>query len=157
MICPKCGSPNNRVVNSRDAQNGTAVRRRRECLTCGERFTTFETVEEVAVLVTKRSGKREGYDRTKILRGVETACRKRPVTDEQIHDIVGRVEQTLSTRASKEITSREIGELVLAELRQTDEVAYIRFASVYRPFEDVNEFLAELRGLIEGRAAKTKR
>ncbi|MBN1475680.1 transcriptional repressor NrdR [Candidatus Sumerlaeota bacterium] len=148
MICPHCGSSNNRVVNSRDAQNGTAVRRRRECLNCGERFTTFETIEDIPVQVIKRSGKREPYDHSKLLRGIATACRKRDdITDETIREIVSRIERTLFSRSVKEIESREIGELALTELRDVDEVAYVRFASVYRQFRDVTEFLRELERL----------
>jgi transcriptional repressor NrdR len=147
MLCPHCGSPHNRVVNSRDAQNATAIRRRRECLNCGERFTTFETIEDSPVQVIKRNGSREAYDQGKLLRGLRAACRKRPVSDEAIREIVGRVERTLFNRSAKEIESREIGELILSELRAIDEVAYIRFASVYRCFSDIGEFLAELEAL----------
>lgn len=147
MLCPHCGSPQNRVVNSRDAQNATAIRRRRECLNCGERFTTFETIEEIPVQVVKRDGRREAYDQNKILRGLRSAFRKRPISDEAIREILGRVERTLFARSAKEIESREIGELILSELRDIDEVAYIRFASVYRRFADIGEFLTELEGL----------
>ena len=147
MICPHCGSPNNRVVNSRDAQNGTAVRRRRECLTCGERFTTFETLEDIPVQVVKRGGHREPYDHSKLLRGVIAACRKRPIGEEAITEIVSRIERLLFRRAVKEIESSEIGELALSELREIDEVAFIRFASVYRQFSDAEEFLRELERL----------
>jgi transcriptional repressor NrdR len=147
MLCPHCGSPNNRVINSRDAQNGTAIRRRRECLNCGERFTTFEMIEEIPMQVIKSSGEREAYVHDKLLRGVSTACRKRPIAGETVREIVGRVEQVLFSRPTKEVESREIGELVLAELREIDEVAYVRFASVYRKFGDVDEFLEALREL----------
>jgi transcriptional repressor NrdR len=147
MICPHCASPNNRVVNSRDAQNGTAIRRRRECLNCGERFTTFETIEENPVRVIKRSGDREPYDQMKVLRGLRSACRKRPVSEEAIRNLVGRVEKTLFGRATKDVESSEIGDLLLAELQGVDEVAHIRFASVYRKFGDLDEFLDALREL----------
>lgn len=154
MICPHCGSPNNRVVNSRDAQNSTAIRRRRECLNCGERFTTFEQIEEVPVLVLKHNGTREPYDKEKILRGLHTACRKRPVPKSEILEIVARVEGILFNRPVKEVESSEIGALVMEELRGVDEVAYVRFASVYRQFSDIDEFLSELEGL---RNSKTRR
>jgi transcriptional repressor NrdR len=147
MLCPHCGSPNNRVVNSRDAQNGTAIRRRRECLNCEERFTTFEHVEEIPVHVVKSDGKRERYDPRKVREGLVSACRKRPITEETVGEMVGRIESRLFGRPTKEITSREIGEIALAELRQVDEVAYIRFASVYRQFGTLDEFLSELNSL----------
>ncbi len=147
MICPHCGAPNNRVVNSRDAQSGTAIRRRRECNDCGERFTTFETLEEIPVLVTKRNGTREPYDHEKIIRGVRTACRKRPISEATIREMVSHVERSLFSRSAKEVTSREIGELVLAELRQVDAVAQVRFASVYHQFSDADEFREELKRL----------
>jgi transcriptional repressor NrdR len=156
MICPHCGSANNRVVNSRDAQSGTAVRRRRECLNCGERFTTFETIEDIPVLVLKRGGSREPYDHGKLLRGIATACRKRDdISEEMIRDVVSRIERSLFSRSVKEIESREIGELVLTELRDVDEVAYVRFASVYRQFRDVTEFLRELERLHARTAPRT--
>jgi len=149
--CPRCDADDDRVVDSRPARDGRAVRRRRECLSCGERFTTFESVERHPLLVVKRDGERVAFDRDKIVRGIARACEKRPVSLEQMTAVAERVEQELEADAPREVASQTVGELVMRELRNLDEVAYVRFASVYRSFRDVDEFMAELRGLLDGR------
>jgi len=136
-----------RVIDSRPGRDGRAIRRRRECLSCGRRFTTYEYVEEVALHVVKRDGRSEPYDRNKLIRGVKVAAIKLPVTIDQIDNLVSRVERKLYAKASKEVSSRDIGRLVMAELKGLDPVAYIRYASVYRRFEDVGEFAREVRKL----------
>ncbi len=147
MKCPYCGHVEDRVVDSREAQDGQATRRRRECLGCARRFTTYERIEEVLPQVVKKDGRREPFDRTKIVEGVATACQKRPVSAEQIQALVTAVERELQELGEKEIRTSVIGEAVMRRLRDVDEVAYIRFASVYRAFRDVGEFMTELAGL----------
>ena len=153
MKCPRCGIDDDKVIDSRPAREGQAVRRRRECLDCGERFTTFEYVEAKTLLVVKRDGHRVAYDRSKILGGVARACEKRPVTLERMEAIADAVERELAGDASREVSTREVGELVMSKLREEDEVAYVRFASVYRSFKDVDEFMSELRHLLDGKEA----
>jgi transcriptional repressor NrdR len=147
MKCPYCGHVEDRVVDSREAQDGQATRRRRECLGCARRFTTYERIEEVLPQVVKKDGRREPFDRTKIVEGVATACQKRPVSAEQIQAFVTAVERELQELGEKEIRTSVIGEAVMRRLRVVDEVAYVRFASVYRAFRDVGEFMTELAGL----------
>lgn len=147
MKCPRCGVEDGKVVDSRSVREGRAVRRRRECLSCGERFTTYEALETQPVLVVKRSGERVGYQRSKVTVGVTKACEKRPVSLEEIEMIVERVEQKLAGAGRREVPSEAIGLAVLEELRQLDEVAYVRFASVYRSFQSVDEFFALLKDL----------
>ena len=149
MKCPRCGNESDKVVDSRAVRDGRAVRRRRECQDCGERYTTYEAVETRPVLVVKRSGERVAYHRSKVIVGVTKACEKRPVTLEQIEIIVDRVEQKLAGAGRREVPSEGIGLAVLEELREVDEVAYVRFASVYRSFQNVDEFLGVLRDLKE--------
>lgn len=151
MRCPRCGQDRDRVLDSRAIRQGQAVRRRRQCHGCGERFTTYETVEARPVLVVKRDGRRVAYDRAKVVAGLAKACEKRPVSLEQIEGIVDEIERELAQAAGREVPSHEIGRLVLERLRGVDEVAYVRFASVYRSFQNVDEFLAELRRLQAGR------
>ena len=151
MKCPVCGADNDKGVDSRSARDGDAVRRRRECLDCGGRFTTYEYVEGRPVLVVKRDGRRVEYDRTKIVRGVTRACEKRPVSLEQIEAIADAVEREIAGGLSREVPAAEIGEAVMRQLRTLDQVAYVRFASVYRSFRDVDEFMLELRHLLEQR------
>ena len=151
MKCPRCGIDDDKVIDSRPAREGQAVRRRRECLDCGERFTTFEYVEAKTLLVVKRDGRRVAYDRSKILGGVARACEKRPVTLERMEAIADAVERELSRDTTREVSTREVGELVMHQLRNEDEVAYVRFASVYRSFKDVDEFMSELRHLLDGK------
>jgi transcriptional repressor NrdR len=148
--CPRCGNESDKVVDSRAVRDGRAVRRRRECLDCNERYTTYEAVETRPVLVVKRSGERVAYHRSTVIVGVTTACEKRPVNLEQIEIIVDRVEQKLAGSGRREVPSEAIGLYVLEELRQVDEVAYVRFASVYRSFQNVDEFFNLLRDLKDG-------
>src|SRR5512141_2709613 len=147
MRCPYCGHLEDRVVDSREAQDGQATRRRRECAGCARRFTTYERIEEVLPQVVKKDGRREPFDRAKIVEGVAIACQKRPVSVEQVQALVGAVERELQELGEKEIRTSAIGEAVMRRLRELDEVAYVRFASVYRAFRDVGEFMTELAGL----------
>jgi transcriptional repressor NrdR len=147
--CPFCGADEDRVVDTRSSQEGRAVRRRRECEACGKRFTTYESVELFPRQVVKRDGRREPYDRQKLLFGIVTACTKRPVNIDTIEAVVDRIEQRLEESGRVEVESSWLGEQVMNELQEVDEVAYVRFASVYRQFKDVTEFMDELRGLRE--------
>jgi transcriptional repressor NrdR len=147
MRCPHCGHLEDRVVDSREAQEGQTTRRRRECLGCGRRFTTYARIEEVLPQVVKKDGRREAFDRAKIVEGVATACQKRPVSAEQVEALVSGVERQLQELGEREIRTSVIGEAVMQRLRRLDEVAYVRFASVYRAFRDVGEFMTELEGL----------
>lgn len=149
MQCPYCGNVKDKVVNSRLCQNGESVRRRRECLSCRRRFTTFEVIEKIPLMVIKRDGKRETFDPQKILTGILKACEKRPVALQDIEKIVDFVEKTLYNEMDKEVSSLKIGEMILKRLRDLDEVAYVRFASVYRQFRDVSEFSDELKALLK--------
>lgn len=149
MKCPRCGLEDDKVVDSRAVRDGRAVRRRRECLGCGERYTTYEAVETKPVLVVKRSGERVAYHRPKVILGVTKACEKRPVSLEEIEMIVDRVEQQLAGAGRREVPSEVIGSYVLEQIREVDEVAYVRFASVYRSFQNVDEFFALLAALRE--------
>ena len=148
MRCPFCGEGDDRVVESREAREGTEVRRRRECGACGRRFTTYERIDEVPATVVKRDGRRESFDREKLLNGLVKACEKRPVPRADLVDIVDAVEAELAAREVRELSSEEIGSMVIDRLRGLDQVAYVRFASVYRRFEDVSQFMQELRGLL---------
>ena len=148
MNCPFCGDSDNRVVDSRDVRSGTEVRRRRECSECGKRFTTYERVDELPTTVVKRDGRRENFDREKLLTGLLRACEKRPVPRRELVAIVDSVESTLAARDVREMSTEEIGNKVIEELRRLDQVAYVRFASVYRRFEDVNQFMDELKHLL---------
>ena len=149
MQCPYCGNVKDKVVNSRLCQNGESVRRRRECLSCRRRFTTFEVIEKIPLMVIKRDGKRETFDPQKILNGILKACEKRPVALQDIEKIVDFVEKTLYNDMDKEVSSLKIGEMILKRLKDLDEVAYVRFASVYRQFRDVSEFSDELKALLK--------
>jgi transcriptional repressor NrdR len=148
MNCPFCGHPDNRVVDSRDVRSGSEIRRRRECAECDQRFTTYERVDELPTTVVKKDGRRESFDREKLLTGLLRACEKRPVPRKDLVVIVDSVESTLAAREVREISTEEIGNLVIEELRRLDQVAYVRFASVYRRFEDVNQFMDELKTLL---------
>lgn len=149
MLCPFCGHLESKVVNSRQNPRGDAIRRRRECLECAHRFTTFEMIEKTPIVVVKRDGKREAFDREKIIKGILHACEKRPVTVDQIERIVQTVEKDLYNNMEKEVSSLKIGEIILTQLRGVDEVAYVRFASVYRQFRDISEFNHELQVLMQ--------
>ena len=146
MKCPSCGYFDSKVIDSRPSADGNSIRRRRECLECQKRFTTFETVESVQQFVIKKNGEKELFDRNKILSGVMKACQKRPVDPEQI---VNEIEQDIQNSMKTEITTKEIGEIVMLKLKEHDEVAYVRFASVYREFKDVDTFLKELKELMK--------
>jgi transcriptional repressor NrdR len=148
MLCPFCAHVESKVINSRQSPKGETIRRRRECLQCGHRFTTFEVVEKVPIVVIKRDGKREAFDRQKVTSGILRACEKRPVTLEEVERVVQFVEKTLYNNMEKEVSSLKIGEMVLRKLRDLDEVAYVRFASVYRQFRDISEFNHELKVLM---------
>ncbi|HXG52866.1 MAG TPA: transcriptional regulator NrdR [candidate division Zixibacteria bacterium] len=151
MKCPFCHESDNRVIDSRLSKDSSMIRRRRECGKCNRRFTTYERVEEMMPMVIKKDGRRESYDRLKIINGLKRACEKRPVSIDTIEAIADRIERSLQERGEKEIPSSVIGEATMRELHDTDEVAYVRFASVYRSFKDINEFMAELEELLKER------
>jgi len=151
MKCPFCHETDNRVIDSRLSKDSNMIRRRRECSKCNRRFTTYERVEEMMPMVVKKDGRRESYDRMKIINGLKRACEKRPVSINTIESIADRIERSLQERGEKEIPSSVIGEATMRELHRTDEVAYVRFASVYRSFKDINEFMAELEELLKER------
>lgn len=148
MRCPFCGNEEDKVIDSRPSQDGRSVRRRRECEKCSKRFTTYEYIEDVSLTVVKNDNRREPFDRLKLQRGIELACNKRPVSSKKITSLVDEIDEELQGLSKKEVTSKEIGELVMQKLKVLDEVAYVRFASVYHKFKDINEFLNELRGLL---------
>lgn len=148
MRCPFCKMTENKVIDSRLANASLAIRRRRECLSCGRRFTTYERVEEMAPLVVKKDGRREAFDRVKLLAGIQKAVEKRPVSAEKIDESVSKIEQRIFAQGDKEISSTTLGEMVMGALHELDDVAYVRFASVYREFRDVREFMAELEALL---------
>jgi transcriptional repressor NrdR len=156
MHCPFCGHAETKVNDSRLAGEGRQIRRRRECLKCGERFTTFETAELLMPLVIKGDRGREAFDEGKLRAGMEKALEKRPVSREQIDEAISRIVHRVRTLGDREVTSRAIGELVMEELRDLDEVAYVRFASVYRSFKDLGEFMSELKELIHERKGQKK-
>lgn len=149
MLCPYCGDLESKVVNSRQNPKGDLIRRRRECLKCNGRFTTFEAIEKTPVMIVKRDGKRAVFDSQKIKSGILKACEKRPVSMENVDAIVKRVEKNIYNNMEQEVSSVAIGEMILKELRELDEVAYVRFASVYRQFRDINEFNQELKTLMK--------
>ncbi len=149
MKCPYCSHENTRVIDSRPADDNSSIRRRRACDECGKRFTTYEKVETIPLIVIKKDNNRELYDRSKIEQGVLLACRKRPVSAQQITDLVDQVENEITSREDKEISSQVIGELLMNKLKNLDAVAYVRFASVYREFKDVNTFMDELKKVLE--------
>jgi transcriptional repressor NrdR len=149
--CPFCGHAKDKVVDSRESGTGDAIRRRRECLDCGRRFTSYERIDEIPYLVIKKDGRREAFDRQKLLAGLHRACEKRPVSAKALADIVDEIEQLVQDAPDREIEAALIGERAMDRLKDLDKVAYVRFASVYRQFEDVEEFMSELRGLLETR------
>ncbi|WAM32624.1 transcriptional regulator NrdR [Caldicellulosiruptor naganoensis] len=148
MRCPYCGYEDSKVVDTRPADEGRTIKRRRECLKCQKRFTTFEKVERQPVLVIKKDNRREEFDRSKILNGIIKACQKRPVSIEQMNKIVDEIENEIYNSMRDEISSREIGEMVMEKLKKLDEISYVRFASVYRQFKDINTFIEELQKLL---------
>ncbi|HOK53325.1 MAG TPA: transcriptional regulator NrdR [Armatimonadota bacterium] len=153
MKCPYCGHQEDKVLDSRSIREGEAVKRRRECLECGRRFTTYEHIEEMQVMVIKKDQRREPFDRSKVLKGMITACEKRPVSIDRLESAVDDIERTIYDSGRREINSDEIGEMVIDKLRQIDQVAYVRFASVYRQFQDVTQF-KEIVDILGGRRRK---
>lgn len=148
MRCPFCGHDEDKVIDSRPSDEGAAIRRRRECISCNARFTTYEKVENLPLVVIKKDGTREPFDRDKMISGIMKACEKRPVTTAQIENLVNSIESQSQNSLKREIMSQEIGEMVMERLKSIDEVAYVRFASVYRQFKDVNSFLEELNEML---------
>lgn len=149
MKCPYCGNFDTRVIDSRPAEDGTSIRRRRSCDACGKRFTTYEKVETIPLIIIKKDNNREQYDRKKIEAGVLRACYKRPVSADEIQKTIDNIETDIFSKEEKEIPSSVIGEVVMERLKELDAVAYVRFASVYREFKDVNTFMAELKKILE--------
>ena len=149
MKCPYCGDQDSKVIDSRHSEDGASIRRRRECLACQKRFTTYETVESLPIIVVKKDGSRQSFDRTKILNGMVRACEKRPVSLEEIDRMTDEIEADILNSLEREVTSYRIGELAMEKLKQIDEVAYVRFASVYRQFADINTFMNELKSLLK--------
>ena len=156
MKCPFCSHIENRVIDSRLSREGDVTRRRRECARCERRFTTYERVEEILPLVVKKDGRRETYDRLKVIAGLKKACEKRPVSIDTIEETADRIEQFLQNRGEKEVSSSVIGEAVMHQLYDLDKVAYVRFASVYRSFQDLDAFMRELKELVNGRDMREK-
>ena len=148
MKCPFCGYKEDKVVDSRATAEESAVRRRRECLKCAKRFTTYEYVEDVSLLVIKKDGRREPFDRKKILSGIMRACEKRPISMEKMEDVVTQIERAIQKKSDREVAANRIGELIMEKLKALDEVAYVRFASVYRQFKDVGQFMEELKDIL---------
>jgi len=154
MNCPFCNALETKVIDSRPTEEGQAIRRRRECEECGKRFTTYEKIEEVLFMVVKRDGSREQFDRSKVLNGIIRACQKRPVTAEQMESIVVDIERSLNNQMEKEVSTEYIGNAVMDHLKDLDQVAYVRFASVYREFTDVATFVSEIEKLISNEKGK---
>ena len=148
MRCPFCGHDEDKVIDSRPSEEGSAIRRRRECIACGSRFTTYEKVENLPLLVVKKDGSREPFLRDKLINGLIKSCEKRPVSTAQIEALVDSIEMAVQNSLKREVTSREIGEMVMERLKGLDEVAYVRFASVYRQFKDITQFIEEVRELL---------
>ncbi|WP_138203240.1 transcriptional regulator NrdR [Haloimpatiens lingqiaonensis] len=148
MKCPYCGYEESKVVDSRSTDDNTAIRRRRECLSCSKRYTTYEKIEDIPILVVKKDSSREYFDKTKIVAGLIKACQKRPVSRAQIEEIADEVEKVLSNQMITEVKSDLIGEIIMKKLKDVDEVAYVRFASVYRQFKDINTFMEEIKSLM---------
>ncbi|MBE9541217.1 MAG: transcriptional repressor NrdR [Deltaproteobacteria bacterium] len=157
MKCPFCTDLDNKVIDSRLSKDGTVVRRRRECISCHRRFTTHERVEDIMPVVIKKDGRREIFDKSKMLSGVQKACSNRPVSMDDIEDLVDRVERYFQDRGDKEINCTEVGEIIMRELHQLDEVAYVRFASVYRQFKDISDFMTEVKELLSTREQRVRK
>jgi len=156
MRCPFCTAIEDKVVDTRPSDNEQIIRRRRECVSCGRRFTTYERIDEILPLIVKKDGRREPFDRAKVLTGLKRACSKRPVSSDTIERTVDRIERDLQETGEKEVPSSRIGDAVMAALRNIDDVAYVRFASVYRSFRDVSELMDELQALVEARGGPRK-
>lgn len=157
MKCPSCHHKETKVVDSRLSAEGNAIRRRRECLKCEKRFTTYEYIEQVPLMVIKRDGRRQPFDRTKIISGLVKACEKRPVSVDKIEDITLDIERVIQKKYEREVSTTAIGEIIMEKLATLDEVAYVRFASVYRQFRDVNQFMSELKIILEKEKSPTKK
>ncbi len=157
MKCPSCGAIDDRVIDSRLGRDNSVIRRRRQCLSCKKRFTTYERIEEVLPWVIKKDGRREAFDRRKIVEGMRRACEKRPVSIDRIEAVADSIEQQLMEGPEKEVTVTFVGERVMEELQQMDDVAYVRFASVYRSFRDIEEFMREIKELYELKEAREQR
>jgi transcriptional repressor NrdR len=151
MKCPYCAHLGDKVVDSRESREGEVIRRRRECLGCGKRFTSYERIDEIPYMVVKKDGSRERFERQKLIAGLLKACEKRPVSVASLEAVADRVESTLQERSEKEISTNEIGSFVMQELKKLDKVAYVRFASVYRHFRDIGEFMTELKDLLNAK------
>ena len=151
MRCPFCGHIEDKVVDSREAKDGDSIRRRRECLDCGRRFTSYERIDEIPYMVVKKDGKRESFDRTKVLAGLMRACEKRPISMTQLESIVDEIEKELQDSSDREIPTSDVGKIIMRRLKALDKVAYVRFASVYLEFEDVSAFMTELKDLVSAR------
>lgn len=156
MKCPTCGYKETKVIDSRLSGDGASIRRRRECLKCEKRFTTYEYVEEVPLMVVKRDGRRQPFDRKKIISGLVKACEKRPVSIDKMEEITTEIERSIQKQYDREVNSKDIGELIMQKLAGLDEVAYVRFASVYRQFRDVNQFMDELKIMLDKEKKKDK-
>ncbi len=151
MLCPFCGNEDSKVIDSRPAEEGSAIRRRRECLECEKRFTTYERIEAVPLVVVKKDGRREMFDRSKLLGGIIKACEKRPISTRDLENAVEEIDRELLNSMEREVSSQMIGELVMEKLKVLDEVAYVRFASVYRQFKDLHTFMQELETLLQSK------
>ena len=149
MKCPFCAHMEDKVVDSRESKEGEVIRRRRECLGCGKRFTSYERIDQIPHMVVKKDGRRERFDREKVLAGLQRACEKRPVSTKALEEIVDRVEAMVQESPDREVPTVQVGELLMESLRELDRVAFVRFASVYRDFKDVDQFMATLKGLLE--------
>lgn len=156
MKCPFCSKIDNKVIDSRLSKDARTIRRRRECLECGRRFTTYERLEEILPMIVKKDGRRENFNRDKIIAGIKKSCQKRPVSVNQIEEFVDSLEVYFQELGKKEIESKEVGEKVISNLKDWDEVAYVRFASVYRQFKDINEFMTELEDILKSRRETEK-
>lgn len=156
MLCPFCGHLEDKVVDSRESKEGDSIRRRRECLNCGRRFTSYERIDEIPYMVVKKDGRREAYDRNKILGGLRRACEKRPISVSQLESIADQIERVVQDSSDREVHTSEIGKIIMRRLKALDKVAYVRFASVYLEFEDVGEFMSELKSLVQSRVERPK-
>lgn len=156
MKCPYCGHGESKVIDSRAADEGSTIRRRRECLACAKRFTTYEVIEKMPLVVIKKDGRRELFDRTKLLNGIIRSCEKRPVSLETMEKLVDQVEKEIRNRIEREVSTELIGEQVMRYLREVDQIAYVRFASVYRQFADIQNFMQELQSLMKNQSADKK-
>ena len=157
MKCPFCGFLEDKVVDSREAKDGDSIRRRRECLECGRRFTSYERIDEIPYMVVKKDGKRETFERNKIMAGLLRACEKRPISASQLESIVNLVEKNVQDTTDREVPTSDIGKIIMRRLKELDKVAYVRFASVYLEFEDVSEFMTELKDLVRARDKAIKK